>query len=351
MQKMNIGLIGCGRVSELHMQAYKNIKEANVVAVSDINSEKAKAFAQRYGIKKIFTDYLQLLEIKDLDYVDVCTPTLTHSKIACEAANFGHNVLLEKPMARTTGECDKIINAVTKNGTKLSIFHNQLFLPLVMRAKAMVDSGEFPLAYFGVLVRESAELIDAPSWTYTAEQGGVLWETGYHCAYLQLSFLGDIKELSAVGVKMKHQVYDHFIVQLRSPNQVIGIIDLSWLAQKSEKMFELISPTGKQIKILDYDYPVELPEKRPKSFLQGFYWDQKSIIKKWIKSQLTFIRYHHLLTCLPQYIYLNMFINSIKNDTDPPVKPEDGRKTLELLECIEESLNKNQPIKIKSAGN
>jgi len=50
---MNIGLVGCGRVSEIHMNAYKNIPEANVIAVLDINIERAKAFAQKYGIKKI----------------------------------------------------------------------------------------------------------------------------------------------------------------------------------------------------------------------------------------------------------------------------------------------------------
>ena len=347
----NVGLIGCGRVSEIHMRAYKHIREANVVAVSDINFEKAKAFAQSYGIKKSFKDYSDLLEMKNLDYVDICTPTSTHAKIACDAARFGHNILLEKPMARTTAECDKIMHETSKHGVKLSIFHNQLFLPQVMQAKAMIDSGEFPLAYFRVSVRESAELIGAPSWTITPEQGGILWETGYHCAYLQLHFLEDINEVSAVGKKIKHPVHDHFIALLHTPSQAIGVIELSWLAKKHEIIFELINSNGKKMQILNYNYPSEFPEKRPKNTLQGFYWDQKTVIKKWIKAELSALRYRHMLTCIPQYIFINKYINSIKNDSDPPVKPDDGRKTVRLLECIEESLNKNQPIKTKRATN
>jgi len=330
------------------MRAYKHIREAHVAAVSDINLEKAKAFAQSHSIKKAFRDYLELFEMENLDYVDICTPTSTHADIACEAAKFGHNILLEKPMARSTTDCDKIIHEVSKHRVKLSICHNQLFLPQVMQAKAMVDSGEFPLMYFRVSVRESPELIGAPSWIMTPEQGGVLWETGTHAAYLQLHFLKDINEVSAVGEKMKYPVYDHFITLLNAPSQAIGVIEISWLAKELEIIFELISSHGKQMQILNYNYFIDKQGKRPKSFLQGLYWDEKMVIRKWTKSLLSNLSNRHVLACLPQYILFNKYIHSIKNDLDPPVTPEDGRKTVRLLECIEESLNKNQPIKMEN---
>lgn len=345
---MNIGLIGCGRVSEIHMCAYKNILEANVVAVSDINIERAKAFAQRHGIKKAYKDYLELFEMKDLDYVDICTPISTHAKISCEAAKFGHNILLEKPMARSSSECNNMIHEVSKHRVKLCICHNQLFIPQVMQAKAMVDSGEFPLAYFKVSVRESAELIGAPSWVMTPEQGGALWETGTHAAYLQLHFLKNIDEVSAVGEKVKHPVHDHFIVMLSTPNEAIGVIEISWLAKKEEITFELIDSNGKQMQILNYGFFLQFPKEPPKSILQGFYWDQKLVSKKWTNFLLSNLHNRRMLACLPQYILINKFINSIKDDLDPPVTPEDGRKTVRLIEYVEESLNKNKPVKVKS---
>jgi predicted dehydrogenase len=347
-ERLNIGLIGCGRVAELHMCAYKHIPEVNVVAVSDLNMEKANAFAQRYRVDRAFEDYIELLELKDLDLVSICTPTSTHAQIACEAAKLGKNILLEKPMARSSTECDKIIHEASKHKVKLSISHNQLFLPPVIQAKAIVDSGEFDPSYFRVSVRESAELIGAPSWTIAPEQGGILWETGCHSAYLQLHFLKNIDEISAIGEKIKHPVYDEFIALLRAQNQSIGVIEVSWLAKKLEILFELTSSDGRKIQIADFDFFTKYPGKRPRRLLQGLYWDFKVITKKWAKFGLNCIHYRQVMRGLPQYILINKYIDSIKNDLDPPVKPKDGRNSIALLECIEQSLNKNQPIKMKS---
>jgi predicted dehydrogenase len=344
MQKINVGLIGCGRVSEIHMNAYKNIPEAKVIAVSDINLEKARAFAQKYKIEKAYSDALKLFELKDLDFVDICTPISTHAKLACEAAKYGHNIFLEKPMARSSKECDQIIQEIKKNKVKLCICHNQLFLPPIMQAKALIDSGKFQLAYFRISVKESAELIGAPNWIMTPEQGGALWETGTHSTYLQLHFLKNIDKVWAIGEKVSNPVYDHFIVMLSNPQKTIGTIEISWLAKKEEIIFELIDSSGKKIQILNYNFFLEFPEKLEKHIIQGFYRDQKLIIRKWVKFFFDDFRNRRIRFSVPQYILINKFIDCIKNDLEPPVTPQDGRRTVRLLEYIEESLNKNRPI-------
>jgi len=330
------------------MCAYAHIPEAKVVAISDIDLRKAKAFAQKHGIQNVFEDYSELFEMKNLDYVDICTPTSTHPKIACEAAGYGHNILLEKPMARSTSDCDEIINEVSKHRVKLSICHNQLFTPGVEQAKSIVDSGGLDLAYFRVSVKENAEHIRAPSWIMTPEQGGLLWETGCHSAYLQLHFLKEINEVLAMGSKVKHSLHDHFVALLRTSNQALGVIEVSWLAKRPEVLFEFMSFDGKRMQILDHDYFSEIPEKVPQSFMKGFYLDQKALIKKWKKTVMESLRKRTLLSCLHHYNLITKYMQSIKDDSDPPVKPEDGRKTIKLLECIEESLQKNHPVKIKS---
>jgi len=348
VEKVNVGLVGCGRVSEIHMNAYKNIQEVDVIAVSDINLERAEAFAQKHKIPKAYDDALKLFELKDLDFVDICTPISTHAKLACEAAKHGHNIFLEKPMARSSKECDQIIREITKNKVKLCICHNQLFLPTVMQAKTLVDSGKFQLAYFRISVRESAELIGAPSWIMTLEQGGPLWETCTHSAYLQLHFLKTINKLWAIGEKVSNPVYDRFVIMLTNPQKNIGIIEISWLAKKEERLFELIDSNGRKIQILNYDFFLEFPEKTEKHIIQGYYRDQKLIIKKWVKFLLDNLRNWKMRYSLPQYILINKFIDSIKNDLDPPVTPQDGKRTVRLLEYIENALNKNSPIKVEN---
>jgi len=343
----SVGLVGCGRVSEIHMNAYKNIPEVKVVAVSDINMDRAKAFAQKYGIERVYDDALKLFEMKDLDFVDICTPISTHAKLACEAAKYGQNIFLEKPMARSSRECDEIIQEVSKNKVKLCICHNQLFLPTVMKAKAIVDSGNFQLAYFKVSVRESAELIGAPKWIMTPEQGGALWETGTHAAYLQLHFLKNIEKVWAIGEKIENPLPDHFIIMLTSPEKTVGVIEISWLAKKEEETFEFIDTKGRKIEIVNYNFFMEYPETPEKNMLQGFYRDQKQIIKKWAKSFLNNIYYRKLTNCVPQYVLITKFIESIKKDANPPVALEDGKKTVRLLEYVEESLHKNEPVMVK----
>jgi predicted dehydrogenase len=190
-------------------------------------------------------------------------------------------------MARSSRECDEIIHEVSKNKVKLCICHNQLFLPSVMKAKAIVDSSNFPLAYFKVLVRESAELIGAPKWIMTPEQGGVLWETGAHATYLQLHFLREVEKVWAIGEKIQNSLYDHFIIMLTNPSQTIGVIEISWLAQKEEEKFEFIDTKGRKIEIINYNFFLEDSGKEEKNLLEGFFKDQKRIIKKWQNFSLT----------------------------------------------------------------
>ena len=337
---VNIGVIGCGRVANLHLGAYRHIPEANVVAVSDIDLEKAKLFAQNYDISKVYNNYLDILEMKDLDFVTICTPTSTHAKIATEAARFGHNILLEKPMARTTVDCDKIIQEVAKNRVKLCVCHNQIFIPQVTLAKSIVESEEFDLASFRVSIKEAATLIGAPSWTITPEEGGILWESGCHAAYLQLHFLKDAAEVFATGSKIKHPVYDHFAALVHTPNHALGIIEVSWLATDPEVLFEYMSSDGKRMQIVNYNYFSRIPEKLPKSILKGFYFDLKTIIRKWKTTAMDNLRKGKLMRYLPHYILVGKYIESLRDDIDPPVKPEDGRKAIKLLESIESSLEK-----------
>jgi predicted dehydrogenase len=329
------------------MCAYNHIPDAKVVAVSDVNITKAKAFAQRHNIQRTFESYTDLLELKNLDYVDICTPTSTHAEIACDAAKSGQQILLEKPMARTTLDCDKIIDAASKQKVKACVCHNQLFIPQVLQARNMVEAGGFDLTYFRVSVKESAKLIGAPSWTLTPEQGGVIWETGCHSAYLQLGFLRNIDRVMAIGDKAGTSVYHRFAVLLDTPNQSLGVIDVSWLAERSEIVFEMMSSKGERIQILDYDHLVKIPKTRPKGILKGFYHDQKTVLKKWYTVARRSMGNRSLLKCLPHYNLVSSYIQSLKEDTQPPVTLQEGRMTIQLLEGIESSLDTGKPVKLE----
>lgn len=350
---MNVGLIGCGRVAHIHMAAYKNMNNVNVTAVSDLDFKKAKVFAESYRIGKVLSDHTNLFEIKDLNLVDICTPTSTHASMVCDAAKSGLNILVEKPMARTTKECETMTEESKRYGVKLCVVHNQLFFPSVKQLKFIADSGNFDLTYFKTSHKESFEFLKAHGlahdWNISPEHGGILWEVGCHLAYLQLHFLQDIEEVYAVGVKFRYPVYDEFMVLLRTPSQRYGIMEISWLAEESEIMYEISSSEGKRVQThLPHGFIVEKSDRPPAGLiglLRSFYSDEKTVFRKWIK-----IGTSHILKKQPpgHFDLINNYIESLQKDSPPPVTPEDGKKTIRLIECIEESLNEHRPVTLSS---
>jgi len=346
---MKVGLIGCGRVAHIHMKAYKEINDAEVVAVADADISKAKAFAKLYKIKKFFSDYRELLELKDIDFVDVCTPTSTHETIVREAAKAGINVLLEKPMGRNSAECERMIEESRKHGIKICVCHNQLFFPHVRCLKSIKDSENFELLSFRTLHRENFEWLKAHGldqpWNVRPEHGGILWEVGTHLAYLQLHFLGDINEVHALGAKAKYSVWDEFVVLLKTSSQRWGIMEVSWISKEPEIFYEIVSFDGKRVQsFLPHGYIMERTQAAHANVLEvirNFTTDLKRLYKKWGKfaiDQVKKPRWGH-----PELI--QAYIKSLEEDSPPPVTGEDGRNTIKLLECIEESLNKQKTVK------
>ena len=211
----------------------------------------------------------------------------------------------------------------------------------------MVNSGEFDLIHLHTYSKQNIGIFgSSAAWVVTPEHGGILWESGLHLAYLQLHFLKDIIEVSAIGNKIKYPVYDHLSVLLRGAGNTIGVMELSLFSQKSETVFEFMSADGKRIQVINYDLLVDL-SRVPKNFLHGICLDLKIALKRWVGPIFNEIRMRELLGCLHHYKLITAFIASIKNDSDPPVTPEDGRRAIQLLECIQESLNTNSPVKIK----
>jgi UDP-N-acetyl-2-amino-2-deoxyglucuronate dehydrogenase len=345
---MNVGLIGCGRVAHIHMGAYKAINNVNVVAVSDADISRAKAFAGPYKINKYFSNYMDLFEVKGLDFVDVCTPTSTHELIVRDAAKFGLNVLMEKPMGRNSEECERMIKGSRKHGTMLCICHNQLFYPYVRRLKSIADSEGFNLTSFRTSHRENFEWLKAHGlaqpWNVNPEHGGILWEVGTHLAYLHLSFLKDINEVYALGVKSKYSVWDDLIVLLRTASARWGIIEISWIAQESEIVYEIFDSEGQRIQTyLPHGYFMNRTEKKAANWagvLHNFFTDEKRLFAKWKKFTVDQVK-------KPQsghFDLIRSYVESLEKGIAPPVTGEDGRNAIRLLECIEESLKEQRPI-------
>lgn len=112
--KLKTGIIGCGKVGDFHAKAYAQLENSEFTAVCDANLERAKAFAERYNVHA-YSDIAEMIQKEHLDVVSVCTPHPIHCDPAVTAAENGCNVLIEKPLASSLADCDRIIEAGDKN--------------------------------------------------------------------------------------------------------------------------------------------------------------------------------------------------------------------------------------------
>ena len=345
---MKIGIIGCGRIAGTHMRAYKTIKGAEVIGVADTDINRAKAFAAEHKIEKTFSNYQDLLDVKDLRLVDICTPTSTHESITCNAAKSKVNVLMEKPMSRSSDQCERMITESRKYGVQLCVCHNQLFYPHVQKLESIARSKDFGFTSFRTAVKENFEFLKAHNlahdWNVSPENGGILWEVGCHLAYLQLHFLKDITEVYALAVKAKYQVWDDFVVLLRTNSQAYGVIEVSWVVHEPEMVYEVVGSKGGRVQtFLPHGYIIDRAQNSLGSaadvWRSGFS-DQGRFFTKWgqfWKDQVKKPQLGHL-------DLIRTYVENLENGSPSPVTGEDGRNAIKLLECIEKSLNEKRSV-------
>ncbi len=211
---LNVGMIGYGFMGKAHSNAYANVNHffdlpyrPVLKALCARSADKAKAFADRWGYESVETDWRRLLDRKDIDLIDICTPNNTHAEIALAAAGAGKMILCEKPLSMDAAEGRKMVDAVERAKVPNMVWYNYRRVPAVTLAKQLIDDGKL-----GRIFHYRAEFLQ--DWTINPElpQGGTaLWRldvgaagsgvTGdllAHCIDTALWLNGDLGTVSAM---------------------------------------------------------------------------------------------------------------------------------------------------------
>ena len=131
MKKIGVAVIGVGFWGRNHARVYMEIPEAELIGVCDINSERAKETAEKYGVEA-YTDSRKLLKRDDVDAVSICTWTTTHAKETIRALEAGKHVLVEKPIASTVKEAKQMVQMAEKEEL-IPVSYTHLTLPTTER--------------------------------------------------------------------------------------------------------------------------------------------------------------------------------------------------------------------------
>jgi predicted dehydrogenase len=180
MKTIRVGLIGSQFIAGIHLEALRAVPYTEVAAVCSATEANVKAFAQRHGIPRWFTDYRKMFELPDLDIVVLGLPNDLHCEATLAAAAAGKHVVCEKPLCLNLAEADRMIDACRKARVKLMYAEELCFTPKYVRLKHLVDEGALGRIH---LVKQ-AEKHDGPHagwfWDVKRSGGGVTMDMGCH---------------------------------------------------------------------------------------------------------------------------------------------------------------------------
>jgi predicted dehydrogenase len=142
MNPIRVAIVGCGRISGLHQMGYVGREDAKIVAVCDTNKTLAKKKAKEWGVSKVYSDYQQVLEDKEVDAVELLTPHHLHCPMTVQAAQARKHISVQKPMALSAAEAEEMINAANKAGVILRVYETFAYYAPAVRAREMIEAGE-----------------------------------------------------------------------------------------------------------------------------------------------------------------------------------------------------------------
>ncbi|MCJ7447107.1 MAG: Gfo/Idh/MocA family oxidoreductase [Bacteroidales bacterium] len=355
-RKYNISIAGCGKVAHLHARAISNIPNARLSGVWSRTPKTAKEFASQYKTRP-YSDISQMVLENESDLVIVCTPHPFHRQPAIEAAEAGANVLVEKPLASDLKDCDAIINACKLRYGKLGVISQRRWYSPVKRVREAIEAGKIGkpvLATVSLLGWRDKAYYDADAWrgTWQMEGGGVLVNQSPHQLDILLWLMGDVDEVYGIWRNLNHpyiEVDDTAVAIVKFKSGAIGNI----LVSNSQKpgIYGKVHVHGEN------GASVGVQTDGGAMFIAGStgvaeppvndLWTvpgEENLLKKWIKEDSEIFN-----SCDPTVYYMQCqiedFIDAIRNDREPAVTGEAGRKTVELFTAIYQSTRNNAPVK------
>lgn len=246
-RSLRIAIVGAGYVSRHHIEALRSLPFVELVGIADINHDAARAAAARYRIPLACRTLAELAPARP-GAVFVLTPPETHCALAVEALGMGCHVFVEKPMAETVEECDRMIECARRNGLVLSVNHSDKFDPAVREALRGVHAGRCGDLLAVDIVRSSsyAPYAGGPLPRIYSQGSYPFRDLGVHSLYLLEAFLGPIESLDVrffSSGKDPDLLFDEWLLLARCARGT-GRAYLSWNARPVQNRIVVYGTRG-----------------------------------------------------------------------------------------------------------
>ncbi|CAK7066323.1 MAG: Myo-inositol 2-dehydrogenase [Petrimonas sp.] len=353
----NIAILGCGKVAHLHASAIQNLPNARLAGVWSRTQQTANGFACQYKVPA-YTDVAELIKKEKINLAVVCTPHPFHLEPAQQAALQGANILVEKPLASTLEDADKIISTCKKAGVKLGVVSQRRWYEPVLRVKKAIEAGKIGKPVLGtvnMLGWRDKSYYDADKWrgNWKTEGGGVLVNQAPHQLDILLWFMGEVEEVYGIWRNLNHpyiEVEDTALAVIKFRNGGIGNVIVS-NSQKPGIYGKVhvhgengasagVQTDGGAMFIAGMKGILE-PPVNDLWTIPG----EEELVEKW---KMEDVRHFSSIDPMTHYMerQIEDFLFALDENRDPLVTGEDGRRTVELFTAIYRSTRDNLSIKL-----
>jgi predicted dehydrogenase len=358
---VRIGIIGCGGIANgKHLPSLSKLDQVKLVAFCDIEIEKAKKASQEYGVSdaKVYEDYNELLKDDSIDVIHVCTPNSSHAEISVAALEAGKHVMCEKPMAINSEEAKSMVEAAKRTGKKLTIGYNNRFRQDSLHLKELCERGDLGEVYFAKAhaIRRRA----VPTWGVFLDEekqgGGPLIDIGTHALDLTLWMMDNYQPKVVMGTTY------HKLSQTKNAANAFG----PWDPEKftvEDSAFGFITMENGATIVLESSWALNtLDVDEAKCSLSGTKAgaDMKDGLRingeefsklytKKVDLGGSGVAFFNGRTESDADKEARLWIESIINDTEPLVRPEQALVVTQILEAIYKSAKSGEAVYFNKA--
>lgn len=340
---LKFALVGCGRIAKRHAEllGLNQIEGAKLTAVCDHDSSKAISIGERFSVPH-YTDMHAMLQSENIDAVVVLTESGNHARNVVDLAQYGKHIIVEKPMALTLDDADAMIRACDNAGIKLFVVKQNRFNVPVVKLREALEQGRFGKLILGtVRVRwcRPQEYYDQAPWRGTwAMDGGVLTNQASHHVDMLEWMLGEVDSVFARSTTAlaKIEAEDTAVVTLKFRNGALGIIEAT-TAVRPKDLEGSISVLGEGGTVEIAGFAVN--KMKVWNFVDPMPGDE-DVMETYSVNPPNVYGFGH-------QAYYEHVVDCIKNNRRHLVDGLEGRKSLELINAIYESIETGKEVHLR----
>lgn len=320
-------VIGVGSMGKNHARVYAENESVDLVAVADIDREAANIVAEKYGASA-YTDYREMLEVEKPEAVSIAVPTALHEKASIESMEAGAHILIEKPIAATLEEGQRLIRKANELDRKFMVGHVVRFNPAMQLLKEKLEAGELG-RIFQIVCRRTGP------FPKRIRDVGVVVDLAPHDVDIMryLTGLDPIRVYAETEQRIHTDHEDLLLALLRFPESITGSLEINWLTPEKSRETYVLGERG-MFQVNDLTQDLYFYENAD---AEGELWSTLRTLKGVSEGGMTRFA---LQRYEPLKAELRAFIEAILNDRPTPVTGEDGLTALRIaLALVESGLN------------